>query len=55
MLVTNVHHISLVFLKDSKVTILETLQQSVLADTVFRELYSQSFRNLVNANIQKGK
>lgn len=55
MLVTGFHHIFLVFLKDSKVAILEKLQQSVLADTVFRELYSQSFHNLVNVNMQKGK
>lgn len=48
-------HFFLFFLKDSKVTILEKLQQSVLADTVFRELYSQSIHNLVNVNMQKGK
>lgn len=55
MLVNGFHHIFLVFLKDSKVTILEKLQQALIADTLFRELYSQSFHNLVNVKMQKGK
>lgn len=55
MLVTGFHHIFLVFLQDSKVTILEKLKQAVLANSVFRELYSQSFHNQVNVNMQKGK
>lgn len=58
MLVTGFHHIFSHFserLKSDHFGKTTAIQNYQLADTVFRELYSQSFHNLVNVNMQKGK